>query len=66
MEPIVLMLQREAMDDDSRTSDLLRKAFVVARKLKIVEFEDWCNRQVILNSFCSLKLNTFCQGRSRR
>lgn len=41
MSSLVLDLQKEAMDSNSETSDLLRKAYVVARKLKIKEFEKW-------------------------
>ena len=40
-ESIVMELQREAMDSSSDISDLLRKSLVVARKLKIEEFEKW-------------------------
>jgi len=38
---IVLDLQKEAMDSDVESSKLLRKAYVVARKLKIKKFEEW-------------------------
>jgi len=41
MNSIVLDLQKEAMDSDVETSKLLRKAYVVARKLKIKEFKEW-------------------------
>lgn len=41
MPPIVLELQRDALDSNVRPSDLLRKALVVAKKLKIQELEDW-------------------------
>lgn len=38
---IVIDLQKEAMNSDIETSKLLRKAYVVARKLKIKKFEEW-------------------------
>lgn len=41
MAGIVLELQREALDKSTRVSDLLRKALLVARKLKIVDLESW-------------------------
>jgi hypothetical protein len=41
MDSIVLNLQKEAMDLNIDLSDLLRKAYVVAKKLKISEFEEW-------------------------
>jgi AbiTii len=54
MESIVLELQREAMSSEFNISDMLRKSLVVARKLKIKEFEDWVNQE--LNGFkCSIK-----------
>jgi len=46
MNSIVLDLQNEAMDSNIKISDLLRKAYVVARKLKISEFEDWINLEL--------------------
>jgi hypothetical protein len=39
MGSVVLELQKEALDRDTAVSDLLRKAMVLARKLKIREFE---------------------------
>lgn len=41
MSSLVLELQREAVDSKVLVSDLLRKALIVARKLKIKEFEKW-------------------------
>lgn len=41
MGALTLELQRDAMDSSVALIDLLRKAFVVARKLKIVEFQRW-------------------------
>jgi hypothetical protein len=41
MPGIVLELQREALDKSVHISDLLRKALLVAKKLKIVDLESW-------------------------
>ncbi len=41
MSGIVLELQREALDKDADIESLLRKAYVIAKKLKLKEFEDW-------------------------
>lgn len=41
MKSLVLELQSEAYEVDSSISRLLRKAYIVARKLKINEFEKW-------------------------
>ena len=41
MDSPVLNLQKDAMNSMVPLNDLLRKAFVIARKLKIKEFEDW-------------------------
>ncbi|PGU46913.1 AbiTii domain-containing protein [Bacillus cereus] len=41
MESIVLELQREATSSSSNISDMLRKALIVARKLKVIDFENW-------------------------
>jgi hypothetical protein len=46
MGPIVLELQKEALDREIAVSDLLRKAMVVARKLKIREFETWIGNEL--------------------
>lgn len=46
MESIVIELQRNALDRDVSVADLLRKALVVARKLKIKEFEDWISKEL--------------------
>ncbi|MBI0576761.1 hypothetical protein IEC97_05275 [Neobacillus cucumis] len=46
MNSIVIELQREAMDSSSNVSDLLRKSLVVARKLKIKEFEEWTKQEL--------------------
>lgn len=41
MTSIIKELQRDAMDPGVRTSDLLRKALVVAAELGLKEFQDW-------------------------
>lgn len=46
MESIVIELQREAISSNSKISDLLRKAFFVARKLKVKEFEQWITQEL--------------------
>ena len=43
---IVLELQQEALDGNTRVSDLLRKALVVAKKLNISEFENWVKNEL--------------------
>ena len=46
MASIVIELQKKALDGDIPLSDLLRKALVVARKLKIKEFDDWISKEL--------------------
>ncbi|WP_186576042.1 AbiTii domain-containing protein [Aquibacillus kalidii] len=46
MESIVLELQREAMSSESNVRELLRKSLVIARKLKIPDFEKWVNLEL--------------------
>ncbi len=41
MSGIVLELQREALNKDADIEFLLRKAYVIARKLKLSDFEEW-------------------------
>lgn len=41
MATLVLELQKDAMDSSVALTDLLRKAFVVAKKLRITEFQRW-------------------------
>jgi len=45
-EPIVLQLQKQALDGNIRVTDLLRKALVVAKKLNISEFEKWVSLEL--------------------
>nr|WP_320049995.1 hypothetical protein [uncultured Desulfuromonas sp.] len=46
MKSLVLELQREAMNPTSRLSDVLRKALVVATKLKINDFKSWIESEM--------------------
>lgn len=41
MNGIVLELQKEAMDKKADIESLLRKSYVIARKLKLPEFQEW-------------------------
>ncbi|NUM77464.1 hypothetical protein HUU40_24145, partial [candidate division KSB1 bacterium] len=46
MSSLVLELQQDALDSSVSVSDLLRKAFVVAKKLAIQEFYDWIDLEL--------------------
>ncbi|TPW22685.1 hypothetical protein FH712_15055 [Marinobacter nauticus] len=46
MNSVVIELQQEAMNRSVKTSDLLRKAYVVARKLKLSEFQEWIEHEL--------------------
>jgi len=46
VESIVLELQKEALDRNCSVSDLLRRALVVAKKLKLAEFERWVGNEL--------------------
>jgi len=46
MNSLVLELQREAMEKSSSTSNLLRKAYVIAKKLDIQELELWVSNEL--------------------
>ncbi|SCY23996.1 hypothetical protein SAMN02910451_01883 [Butyrivibrio hungatei] len=45
MEGIVLQLQAEALDDSVDIETLLRKAYLVACKLKLKDFEQWISNE---------------------
>jgi AbiTii len=47
MTGIVLELQRDALDRSTRVTELLRKALVVARKLRLAEFQAWVERELV-------------------
>lgn len=57
MSGIVIELQRDALDKSIHTSDLLRKALLVARKLKITEIESWL--QLELNGYTDANIESF-------
>lgn len=46
MSKIVLELQRDAVESNSNVVNLLKKAYLVARKLKLKEFENWANNEL--------------------
>jgi predicted RNA binding protein with dsRBD fold (UPF0201 family) len=46
MASVVIELQRDALDRNVSITDLLRKSLVVARKLKINEFEKWVSSEL--------------------
>lgn len=46
MAALVLELQKEALSKDVGLTDLLRKAYFVARKLKVKELEEWVNHEL--------------------
>lgn len=46
MNSVVVELQRDALDRQVTITELLRKAFVVARKLGIGEFEKWVTQEL--------------------
>jgi hypothetical protein len=43
---IVIEVQQDALDKSIRCSDLLRKALVAAKKLKVVELEEWVSQEL--------------------
>ena len=43
---VVLELQRDALNHDFPVSTLLRKSMVVARKLKLEDFEEWITKEL--------------------
>lgn len=45
MEGIVIELEKEALDEKISVELLLRKAYLVARKLKLKDFEEWINKE---------------------
>ncbi len=46
MSYIVIELQKETLDPNIRIVDLLRKSLVVAKKLKLIDFENWINLEL--------------------
>lgn len=45
MKGIVIELEKEALNEQASVESLLRKAYLVARKLKLEEFEEWINNE---------------------
>jgi hypothetical protein len=46
MSSIVIELQQDALGKKGSITDLLRKSFVVARKLRIADFEEWVTHEL--------------------
>lgn len=46
MDSLVLELQRDALDRSIHITDLLRKALLVSKKLKIKDIEEWINDEL--------------------
>jgi len=46
LNSLVLELQKDALDKNTRVSDLLRKAFVVSKKLSIIKIEEWLENEL--------------------
>ncbi|MFI3190984.1 hypothetical protein BCS42_12760 [Crenothrix sp. D3] len=46
MTGLVLELQRDALNSEITVSNLLRKVFVISKKLNIVEIEGWVNKEL--------------------
>lgn len=46
MNSLVLELQKDALDKNTRVSDILRKAFVVSKKLSIIKIEEWLENEL--------------------
>lgn len=46
MDSLVLELQRDALNRNIHITDLLRKALLVSRKLKIKDIEEWINSEL--------------------
>lgn len=44
-EEIVVQLQKEALSDDVDLETLLRKAYLVAKKLHLSDFEEWVKKE---------------------
>lgn len=44
-EGIVIELQKQALDENTSLEVLLRKAYLVAKKLKLTDLEEWINQE---------------------
>lgn len=45
MNGIVIELEKEALDEQISVESLLRKAYLVARKLNLSEFKEWITNE---------------------
>lgn len=46
MGSFVLDLQKDMLDSNKKVSDLLRKSYIIAKKLKIKDFETWIHNEL--------------------
>jgi hypothetical protein len=46
MDSLVIQLQRECLDPNISTLDIMRKALVVARKLNVADFHKWVSKEI--------------------
>lgn len=46
MDSLVIQLQRECLDPNISTLDIMRKALVVARKLDVPDFRKWVSKEI--------------------
>ncbi len=46
MDSLVLELQKEIINSSSEAADLLRKAYLLAKKLEVKDFEKWLNNEL--------------------
>lgn len=46
MDSLVIQLQRECLDPNISTLDIMRKALVVARKLNLGDFHKWVSKEI--------------------
>lgn len=46
MSSVILELQNEMVSSKGSICDLLRKAYIIARKLRVTDFEKWLNNEL--------------------
>jgi len=46
MTSIVLELQKEIVEPNNKLADILRKAYIIAKKLQITDFENWLHSEL--------------------
>lgn len=44
--PFLLELQSKALDPNISMTEIIRSAYVISRKLKLTEFEDWLKKEL--------------------